>query len=239
MSSDKLQKVLANAGLGSRRQMEAWIDAGRVKVNGAIAHLGQRVEPDDKIKVDGRLLTSLQRRATRTRVLIYNKPEGEICTRDDPEGRTTVFDRLPKLKGERWIAVGRLDINSSGLLLFTTDGELANRLMHPSSEIIRTYAVRVLGEMTPAIKQKLLKGVKLEDGIAKFDSLESAGGKGANQWYHVTLCEGRNREVRRLFESQALKVNRLIRIQFAGIDLPRDLRQGHYQEIDGDVFDDN
>ncbi|OOR90047.1 23S rRNA pseudouridylate synthase B [Moraxella caviae] len=229
---DKLQKLLARAGLGSRRQLEEVIKAGRVSINGAIASLGDRANHRDEIRIDGRLVRLKAERDTRRRVLCYYKPEGEICSASDPEGRPTVFDRLPKLTGDRWVMVGRLDINSSGLLLFTNDGELAHRLMHPSSEVVREYAVRVLGEVTPEIAQNLTTGVELEDGTAKFDDIKEGGGAGVNKWYHVTIKEGRKREVRRMFESQELKVSRLIRTRYGTVILPKELRTGRFIELD-------
>lgn len=209
--SEKLQKVLARVGIGSRRYMEEVIAAGRVSVNGKIAKVGDRVEAGDELRIDGRKINYQVEDEIRRRVLIYYKPEGEICSRTDPENRPTVFEQLPQITNDRWVMVGRLDINSTGLLLFTNDGELANRLMHPSSEIEREYAVRVMGEVTPEIRNTLLKGVELDDGPAKFESFSDLGGEGINRWYQVVVKEGRNREVRRLFESQGLKVSRLLR----------------------------
>ena len=215
--SEKLQKVLARAGHGSRREMEALITAGRVSVDGKVATLGDRVEVNAVIRVDGHTVKTRAEEEMICRVLAYHKPEGEMCTRHDPEGRPTVFDRLPKLDSARWIAVGRLDVNTSGLLLFTTDGELANRLMHPSHEVEREYAVRVFGEITEAMLQRLRKGVQLEDGMAKFNKIKPAGGEGLNQWFNVTLTEGRNREVRRLWESQEVQVSRLMRVRYGDV----------------------
>ncbi|PYC27603.1 23S rRNA pseudouridine(2605) synthase RluB [Aquipseudomonas alcaligenes] len=230
-SGEKLQKVLARAGLGSRRDIEQWITDGRVKVNGAIANLGARVEPRDAISVDGQLLRREDAQVVR-RVLIYNKPEGEICTRDDPEGRPTVFDRLPRPKEGRWINIGRLDINTTGLLLFTTDGELANRLMHPSYEMDREYAVRVRGEVTEEMIEQLKAGVMLEDGPAKFtDIKEAPGGDGLNHWFHCVVMEGRNREVRRLWESQGVVVSRLKRVRFGPVFMTSDLPMGRWREM--------
>jgi len=229
---EKLQKVLARAGFGSRRELEAWITAGRVSVDGKKAKLGDRVTSKQRIRVDGHPIRFPDKETFKRRVLLYNKPEGEICTQSDPENRPTVYDHLPRIRPSRWIAIGRLDINSSGLLLFTNDGELANKFMHPSSQIEREYAVRVLGDVDQKLLATLRKGVKLEDGIARFEGIKHAGGEGANQWYHVLLKEGRNREVRRLWESQNIKVSRLIRIRFGQIKLPRDLRQGRWIEID-------
>lgn len=230
--SEKLQKVLARCGLGSRRHMEQAIVDGRVSVNGKLATLGDRVESTDELRVDGRRVQFTVEEETRRRVLVYYKPEGEICSRQDPEGRPTVFDQLPPLKGERWVMVGRLDVNSSGLLLFTTDGELANRLMHPSNEIEREYAVRVMGEVTPEAQQNLLSGVALEDGPAKFEKMVELGGEGFNRWWQVVVKEGRNREVRRLFESQNLKVSRLLRTRYGVTILPRTLKTGRWIELD-------
>lgn len=229
---EKLQKLLARMGLGSRRQLEEIIKTGRISINGTVATLGDRATPNDEIRVDGRLVRVKAEREKRRRVIAYYKPEGEICSTNDPQGRPTVFDRLPKLSNDRWIMVGRLDINSSGLLLFTNDGDLAHRLMHPSSEISREYAVRVLGEVTPEIARNLTQGVMLEDGMAKFEDIKEGGGTGVNKWYHVTLKEGRNREVRRMFESQTLKVSRLIRTRYGTMNLPKELRTGRFIELD-------
>jgi 23S rRNA pseudouridine2605 synthase len=230
MITEKLQKVLAKAGLGSRRELEIWISQGRIKVDGEVAKLGDRVKPDAKITADDKLV-KLNFHEEKLRILLYHKPAGEICSRHDPVDRPTVFDRLPRLKIGRWICVGRLDINTSGLLLFSNDGELANRLMHPSSNIEREYAVRVLGAVSPEVLSRLRKGVRLEDGMARFESILPAGGQGANIWYHVILKEGRYREVKRLFESQHVCVSRLIRVRFGPIFLPRDLRPGVWVEI--------
>lgn len=231
--TEKLQKVLARAGYGSRREMEAWIDAGRVKLNGRVATLGDRAGEDDTILVDGKKLAAQKPAEVPQRVLLYNKPEGEICTRHDPEGRKTVFDKLPVLHHARWVAVGRLDINTSGLLLFTTDGELANRLMHPSRQIEREYAVRVMGEVTQEMIDAMHAGVMLEDGMARFTDIQYFAGKGLNHWYHVVLMEGRNREVRRLWESQGVKVSRLKRVRFANIFIPSVVRAGRFCELEG------
>ena len=229
---EKLQKLLARIGLGSRRGLEEIIKAGRISINGKVATLGDRATLTDEIRVDGRPVRLKAEREKRRRVLAYYKPEGEICSVSDPEGRPTVFDRLPKLTGDRWVMVGRLDINSSGLLLFTNDGELAHRLMHPSSQVVREYAVRVLGEVTPQIASTLTTGVELEDGFAKFDDIKEGGGTGVNKWYHVTIKEGRKREVRRMFESQTLKVSRLIRTRYGTMILPKELRTGRFIELD-------
>jgi 23S rRNA pseudouridine2605 synthase len=229
--SEKLQKVLARAGKGSRREMEAVISAGRVSVNGQTAYLGDRVEGNEQIRIDGHNVVLEAQGDQICRILMYNKPEGEMCTRKDPEGRPTVFDRLPPLEGGRWVAVGRLDINTSGMLLFTTDGELANRLMHPSHKVEREYAVRVFGEVNEAMRQTLLHGVKLEDGPAKFQKITYRGGEGRNHWFHVVLSEGRNREVRRLWESQDVQVSRLIRVRYGDIELQRQLPLGGWTEL--------
>ncbi len=230
MSQERAQKALARMGFGSRRQIERQIEDGQLRINGQLAKLGDCVQEGDKINLGSRKAVISSQHA-RVRVLVYNKPEGEICTRKDEKGRPTVFDALPKLSNGRWVCVGRLDINSSGLLLFTNHGELANRLMHPSSEIEREYAVRVIGDVTPAILKKLQSGVQLEDGMAKFDTIVDAGGQGSNHWYHVILREGRNREVRRIWQSQDIRVNRLIRVRYADIVLPRDLKQRKKAEL--------
>ena len=235
--SEKLQKVLARVGLGSRRYMEEVIAAGRVSVNGQVAQVGERIEPGDELRIDGRKVSFQIEDEIRRRVLIYYKPEGEICSRNDPESRPTVFDQLPAIANDRWVMVGRLDFNSTGLLLFTNDGELANRLMHPSNEVEREYAVRVMGEVTPQIKNNMLKGVVLDDGPAKFESFSEIGGEGINRWYQVVVKEGRNREVRRIFESQGLKVSRLLRTRYGTVILPRELRTGRWMELDKNDID--
>ncbi len=222
--------MLAGAGIGSRREMEQWIAAGRVSVNGAPAVIGMRVSADDRVLVDGRPLRL--RRSDAARVLLYHKPTGEIVSRDDPEGRPQVFEKLPRLRGAKWVAVGRLDFNTSGLLIFTTSGELANRLMHPRHRIEREYAVRVLGELREEQMQALRTGVPLEDGAAHLDSIVDAGGQGSNHWYNVVLSEGRNREVRRLFEALNLTVSRLMRVRFGPISLPSYLKRGQMHELD-------
>lgn len=229
--SEKLQKVLARAGAGSRREMETYISAGRVSVEGKTAYLGDRVEGNELIRLDGHQIKLKPAEDDLCRVLMYNKPEGEMCTRKDPEGRPTVFDRLPKLDSSRWVAVGRLDINTSGMLLFTTDGELANRLMHPSKQVEREYAVRVFGEVNEAMLQTLRHGVKLEDGTAKFQKITYRGGEGRNHWFHVVLSEGRNREVRRLWESQDVQVSRLIRVRYGDLEMKRQLPLGGWAEL--------
>ncbi|MDU3077092.1 MAG: 23S rRNA pseudouridine(2605) synthase RluB [Mixta calida] len=232
--SEKLQKVLARAGHGSRREIEAMISAGRISVDGKLATLGDRIEPNAtvKIRIDGHVVSISESAQQVCRVLAYYKPEGELCTRNDPEGRPTVFDRLPRLRGARWIAVGRLDVNTCGLLLFTTDGELANRLMHPSREVEREYAVRVFGQVDDTKIRQLSQGVQLEDGPASFRTIKFTGGEGMNQWYSVTLTEGRNREVRRLWEAVGVLVSRLIRVRYGDITLPKGLPRGGWTELD-------
>jgi len=230
-STEKLQKVLAASGLASRREIERWIAAGRVSVNGHTAALGARVAAADVLRVDGK---PVRRAGLRHRIIRYHKPAGEVTARRDPLARATVFDRLPALGRARWIAVGRLDLNTTGLLLFTDDGELAHRLMHPSSGIEREYAVRIRGEPGSGALESLTRGVALSDGEARFESLRPAGGEGVNRWYHVVLREGRNREVRRLFEAVGCTVSRLIRVRFGPVTLPRHLRPGRYEDVDGD-----
>jgi len=230
---ERLHKRLADAGLGSRREVERWIADGRVTVNGRRAQLGERAGPDDRIRVDGRPVTPA--RPAATRVLAYHKLAGEICTRADTEGRPTVFDRLPRLARGRWVGIGRLDAGSLGLLLLTNDGELAHRLMHPSAEVEREYAVRVLGEVTPEALARLRAGVELEDGRARFERIVEAGGSGANRWFHVVLHEGRTREVRRLWASQGVTVSRLMRVRYGPIRLPPWLRAGRWVELDADA----
>lgn len=230
--SEKLQKVLARAGFGSRREIEEWIASGRIKVNGKVAIIGTRVTDADQVVVDGKKLAPQKKVKEERRVLLYNKPEDEICTRKDPEGRRTVFDRLPPIKHGRWVSIGRLDVNTSGLLLFTTDGELANKLMHPSSKIEREYAVRVLGHVTAEMVQRMHEGVIIDDNLCRFTDIQHFGGSGgANQWYHVVIMEGRNREVRKLWESQGLKVSRLKRVRFGPIFIPSTVSRGKFQEL--------
>jgi 23S rRNA pseudouridine2605 synthase len=229
-TDEKLQKVLARAGIGSRREMERAIEQGLVKVNDRVAKLGDRVTPQDKIFVNGQRVV-LRTELTRRRVILYNKPEGEICSRSDPEGRPTVYDHLPPLKGERWISVGRLDFNTSGLLLFTNDGELANKLMHPSSVIDREYLVRIQGEVTDEMREVLLRGVMLDDGIARFTDIVDGAGEGRNRWFYCVVMEGRNREVRRLWESQGVKVSRLKRVRYANIFIPSHVRVGQWIDL--------
>ncbi len=235
MFTEKLQKVLARAGLGSRRQIETWIQEGRVQVNRKTAIIGQRVSHKDDIRLNGRRVTSKRLQPQVSQIICYHKPVGEVCTRCDPEGRPTIFKNLPDLAAGRWIAVGRLDINTSGLILLTNDGELANRLMHPSYGLEREYAVRVLGNVSDEMLTHLKTGVELEEGVAHFDDIRDAGGDGANHWYHVTIKEGRKREVRRLWESQGITVSRLIRIRYGRVRLPPYLRAGHWVELDKEI----
>lgn len=231
----RLHKLLAEAGYGSRRELEEWIVAGRVSVNGLPADVGQKIGPGDRVKINGKLV-NIRFTERAPRVLIYHKQEGEIVSRDDPEGRPSVFDRLPIIKRGRWIAIGRLDFNTSGLLLFTNNGELANRMMHPRYELEREYAVRLIGELSEEQIATLKQGVALEDGEARFNSLVDAGGEGSNHWYHVTISEGRNREVRRMFEAVGLTVSRLMRVRYGPVLLPRQLRRGAWGEMpEGDV----
>jgi 23S rRNA pseudouridine2605 synthase len=226
----KLHKVLADAGVGSRREMEELILAGRVSVNGTPAHIGQRILHSDQVKVNGKLIR-IRVAPPPIRVLAYHKPAGEIVTRDDPQHRATVFKKLPPAKFGRWIAVGRLDINTEGLLLFTTSGDLANRLMHPRSQVEREYAVRLFGELSDESRQQLLDGIELEDGVAKFERIENGGGDGANHWVRVVITEGRNREVRRLFEAVGVTVSRLIRIRYGMVALPANLKRGQSADL--------
>jgi 23S rRNA pseudouridine2605 synthase len=231
VKNEKLQKVLARAGIGSRREMERVIAQGRVLVNGLRATLGDRVEFSDRIEVDKKRIKLTPNEEKNVKVLLYNKPEGEICTRSDPEGRPTVFDHLPQLNGERWIAVGRLDFNTSGLLLFTTDGELANSLMHPSSKIDREYLVRIQGKVDDDMKARLVEGIALEDGTARFTDIVDGAGSGQNHWFYCVVMEGRNREVRRLWESQGVKVSRLKRVRFGNIFIPSHVRVGQWTDL--------
>lgn len=231
--SERIQKVLARAGFGSRREIEGWIKDQRIHVNGKLAGLGDQIGEKDIVKLDGKPLRRNQlTHAAETRIIAYYKPEGEICTRRDPEGRPTVFKKLPKIKHGRWVAIGRLDINSRGLLLFTNNGELANRLMHPSSNIDREYAVRILGQATEQQLRALQTGVELEDGMARFTDIVDSGGDGANHWYHVVLMEGKNREVRRLWESQGFAVSRLIRVRYGPYIMDRKRRVGKIWELE-------
>jgi 23S rRNA pseudouridine2605 synthase len=229
----RLHKVLAQCGYGSLRGLEELIIAGRITVNRQPAEVGQKVGPNDQIRINGELVR-LRFAPPRTRVLLYHKPAGEIVSRADPEGRPTVFDKLPRLGSAKWIAVGRLDFNSEGLLLFTTSGELANRLMHPRYEVDREYSVRIMGTLTLEQERSLREGVTLDDGVARVTSLSDGGGEGANHWYKVTLPEGRNREVRRLFEALGLMVSRLIRIRYGVVAMPPQLKRGQTVELEHD-----
>jgi 23S rRNA pseudouridine2605 synthase len=228
--NERIQKLLAIAGIASRREIERWIAEGRVTVNGVTAQLGDRAGRHDDIRVDGRKM-AVEEAGRSRRVLAYNKPIGEVCTRNDPDGRPTVFDHLPKTKGERWINVGRLDINTSGLLLFTTDGDLANKLMHPSTGVDREYAVRVRGDVDDEMLERLKEGVLLEDGVARFTDVKFFDGDGQNKWYHVVVMEGRNREVRRLWESQGITVSRLKRVRYGCIFMPANVPVGTWVEL--------
>ena len=227
----KLQKLLAQKGLGSRREMEALIAAGGVSVNGRTAVVGDRVGPEDVVRI-GKRVIRLNLEESLPKILLYHKPEGEIVSRDDPEGRPSVFDKLPHLRSSKWIAIGRLDFNTSGLLIFTTDGVLANRLMHPRFEVEREYAVRVLGELTPEQMTQLTTGVELADGLAAFSYLAEQGGEGINHWYRVILKEGKNREVRRMFEAIGLTVSRLMRVRFGPVNLPPRIKRGQWLELE-------
>ena len=230
MEPVRIQKALAASGVGSRREMEQWITQGLVRVNGKAAQLGDRITPDDEVTVRGSII-NIKWPDRLPRIMVYYKQEGEIVSRDDPQGRVSIFDRLPQTASSRWVAIGRLDINTSGLLILTTSGELVNRFAHPSFEVEREYAVRVLGELTDDQKHNLLSGIQLEDGIAKAQQLWEQGGEGVNRWYNIIIKEGRNREVRRLFESQGLTVSRLVRVRFGPIALPTRLKRGQYYEL--------
>ncbi|HYD33106.1 MAG TPA: pseudouridine synthase, partial [Methylophilaceae bacterium] len=227
----RLHKLLALAGLGSRRDMEELIASGRITINGKTAEVGAGVVPTDVVRLDSRPLR-LPFEPELPRVLLYHKPEGEIVSQDDPEKRSTVFDKLPHIRGGKWIAVGRLDINTSGLLMFTTSGDLANHFMHPRYEVEREYAVRIFGELTEGQMLQLTQGIELEDGPASFDAIQPQGGEGSNHWYQVILREGRNREVRRLFEAFQLPVSRLIRVRFGPVNLPPRLKRGMMLELE-------
>ncbi len=231
--AERIQKVLARAGYGSRRQVEAWIKEGKVSRNGEIASLGDQTEIGDNLKLDGKALSAKRLWQQPQQVLLYNKPVGEVCTRKDPEGRRTIFQSLPTPEQGRWVSVGRLDINTSGLIILTTDGELANTLMHPSNEMDREYAVRVLGEVTSEMLQNLRDGVELEDGKAHFSDVQESGGEGANRWFHVVIQEGRNREVRRLWESQGVQVSRLMRVRYGPVIIPNKLKMGRWMMLEG------
>ncbi|KJG40527.1 pseudouridine synthase [Photobacterium angustum] len=231
--SEKLQKVLARAGQGSRREIELMIQNGRVSVDGVVAKLGDRLEDlSVSVRIDGHKIELISSDEEICRILAYNKPEGELCTRHDPEGRRTVFDRLPRLNTGRWVSVGRLDANTSGLLLFTTDGELANRLMHPSRTVEREYMVRVFGEVTEQMVKNVVKGVELEDGLARFEDVVYAGGEGMNHTFYVVITEGRNREVRRLWDSQGVTVSRLKRVRYGDVYLTKDMPRGGWSELE-------
>lgn len=235
-SGERIQKVLARGGVGSRREIERWMEEGRVKINGANATPGVRLKAGDFLQINDRVVHWEKFTGQATRVLLYHKPTGEIVTRRDPQGRPIVFSRLPELAAGRWIAVGRLDINTSGLLLLTNNGELANRLMHPSTQVEREYAVRILGHVSDATLEKLKQGVELEDGKARFDDIRFSGGEGANKWYYVTVSEGRNRLVRRLWESQEVVVSRLMRVRYGPVVLPEHLRtNAHYELSDKEL----
>lgn len=231
-NSEKLQKVLAEYGHGSRREIEKWISAGRIVVNGEIAHVGQRVLAKDQIQLDGKLV---RRKATaQSRVLIYNKPSGMICTRRDPEGRPTVFDALPAIQRGRWISIGRLDIATTGLLLLTNDGELANKMMHPTTGLDREYAVRINGKLTEEQLKQATKGVMSEGESLAFSDIRYYDGSGSNHWYHVVLTEGKNREIRRLFTALGVIVSRLKRVRFGPVILPSRLARGRVDEVSAD-----
>jgi 23S rRNA pseudouridine2605 synthase len=234
--AERIQKVLAAAGHGSRRSIEEWLREGRIRVNGEPAKLGDRAEPTDRFELDGRVLRSAQAAtadAPALAVLLYHKPVSEVTTRSDPQGRPTVFDRLPPSPGGRWVVIGRLDVNTSGLLLFTNDGGLAHRMMHPSFEIARRYLVRVRGAPGPELLDRLRRGLELEDGHASFDQIEPQGRSEGHSWYQVTLHEGRNREVRRLFEAAGYEVSRLKRLAYGPFELPEDLAAGQSRVLSG------
>ena len=234
LPGERLQKLLANAGMGSRRHLEGLISEGRVKVNGVVAKLGDRATVEDRIELDGRPVGGKRLAGNKRFAIIYNKQEGELVTRSDPEGRKTVFERLPRLPFGRWIAVGRLDVNSAGLLLFTNDGELANRLMHPRTEIAREYAVRVNGEVSADMVRRLVAGVELEDGPARFEDVVESGGEGSNRWFHLVIMEGRKREVRRLWEAVGATVSRLKRVRYGPIILDSSVKAGQWRELDSE-----
>jgi 23S rRNA pseudouridine2605 synthase len=230
IGEERLQKVLAFSGIGSRREMEEVIEAGRVTIGGKVADLGAKVGPGDDVRIDGKRI-ALKWQDRLPRIIMYHKQEGELVSRDDPEGRVTVFDRLKRISSSKWVAIGRLDFNTSGLLLFTTSGELANRMMHPSFEVEREYAVRTHGQLTADQMKEMVNGIELDDGPANFARIEDRGGEGQNHWYHVVLKEGRNREVRRMFEHYNLMVSRLMRIRFGTFRLPGRLKRGQFYEL--------
>ncbi|WP_338457619.1 MULTISPECIES: 23S rRNA pseudouridine(2605) synthase RluB [Methylococcus] len=234
---ERIQKALAHAGFGSRREIEGWIRDGKVFLNRRPAHLGDRYRKGDQVMLNGRLINLEKRLQALTRVLLYHKPVGELVSRRDPEGRPVIFSQLPRLELGRWVAVGRLDVNTQGLILVTNNGELAHRLMHPSRAVEREYAVRILGTVSGAVIERLINGVQLEDGPARFESVTEGGGEGANRWFHVVVREGRNRLVRRLWESQNLVVSRLIRVRYGDIVLPPRLRAGASVELEGEALD--
>lgn len=231
MEKERIQKLLARAGHGSRREVERWLAQGEIAVNGELAKVGDKASAEDRIERNGAHLALEGIKRFHVRLIAYHKPEGEVVTRDDDRGRRTVFDSLPAMNTSRWIAVGRLDINTSGLLLFTNDGELANRLMHPSSEVEREYAVRVLGEVDDEALKRLREGVDLEDGRARFLDIHDSGGEGANHWYHVVIAEGKKREVRRLWESQGVRVSRLMRVRYGPFIMDKGLRPGKWRDL--------
>jgi len=231
MNKERIQKALARQGLGSRRQVETWVSEGKIQLNGEVAKLGDHVKPGDTVMYSGRKIIIKSTDSKLPRVIAYHKPEGQVCSRSDPEGRPTIFENLPGLKHSRWVAIGRLDLNTSGLILLTDEGELANRLMHPSSQIQREYAVRTLGTASDEILRKLTHGVQLEDGLARFEDIVDSGGHGTNHWYHVVLMEGRNREVRRMWEAVGLRVSRLMRVRFGPFILNKSQRPGKTKEL--------
>lgn len=226
MTKQRIQKVLAQLGLGSRRKVESWIVEGRIKVDGTVAVLGDQIDHQSVVELDGQRITLSESEEQTLQVLLYHKPVGEVCTRSDTHGRAIVYDKLPKLDAGRWIGIGRLDINTTGLLLFTNDGELANQLMHPRNQVVREYMVRVLGRITNEMLTRLQLGVELEDGVAKLKIIKSTQSEGINQWFHVAVREGRNRIIRRLWESQNVSISRLIRVGYGSIKLPKDLKPG-------------
>lgn len=234
---ERIQKLLAKAGLASRRQVEKWIEQGTIIVNGNVAKLGDKITVNDTVKLNGRIVKLAGKVQLDTKVIIYHKPAGEIVSRSDPEGRPSVFRKLPRLEVGRWISVGRLDINTEGLLMFTTDGDLANNLMHPSKKIDREYAVRVMGRIDDPMLERLVNGVELEDGEARFEDIHDSGGKGVNRWFHVVVMEGRNRVVRRLWESQNCQVSRLIRVRYGSVVLPPGLPVGRTEMLDVKAID--